>query len=190
MITTQSLAPPRPDCPVCSPVYAKLFVQEGFGEATLQELVDLLRGKIGYDEFAITTEVGIIYDPDLEDNLGEPLRKYVAQSNGFITVTDESDEPRVDLVLSTITRSNHDAGLQLVPDSIALPSKPKQSPAPESNSHTDWPEPVTASTADSTSAKRKREAEDEFESAKKRAKAGKQDVHVVDDDGAIVLDDD
>ncbi|TKA83637.1 hypothetical protein B0A55_00473 [Friedmanniomyces simplex] len=194
MITTQNLAPPNPDCPVCSPVYAKLRLQDG-GEAMLQELVDVLREKVGYEDFAITTGAGIIYDPDLEDNLAKPLKDYVTQGNGFITVSDESDEAKVDLVLSTVVQIGDEAGLELVPESMELPSKPKKALPEEANGHAAkvraTPETVAAPTTNpSAGAKRKREAEEEVESAKKRAKAGKPEVHVVEDDGAILLDDD
>ncbi|KAK0825942.1 E1 ubiquitin-activating protein uba2 [Friedmanniomyces endolithicus] len=196
MITTQTLAPPKADCPVCSPVYAKLRLRNGEGgKATLQELVDLLKEKVGYDEFAITTEAGIIYDPDLEDNLEKPLKDYVTHGNGFITVSDEGDEAKVDLVLSTVAHSGEDAELQLLPDSIMLPYKPKRESPAETNGHAKeiraTPEVVAApTTTSSAGAKRKREADEEAESVKKRVMASKSEVHVVDDDGAILLDDD
>ncbi|KAK1058514.1 E1 ubiquitin-activating protein uba2 [Friedmanniomyces endolithicus] len=196
MITTQALAPPKADCPVCSPVYAKLRLRNGdCGEATLQELVDLLKEKVGYEEFAITTEAGIIYDPDLEDNLETPLKDYVTHGNGFITVSDEGDEAKVDLVLSTVTQSGEGAELQLLPDSIMLPFKPKKELPAETNGHAveirKTPEVVAApTTTSSAGAKRKREADEESESVKKRIMASKSEVHVVDDDGAILLEDD
>ncbi|KAK1811532.1 E1 ubiquitin-activating protein uba2 [Friedmanniomyces endolithicus] len=196
MITTQTLAPPKADCPVCSPVYAKLRLRSSdAAEATLQELVDLLKEKVGYEEFAITTEAGIIYDPDLEDNLEKPLKDYVTHGNGFITVSDEGDEAKVDLVLSTVTQSGEEAELQLLPDSIMLPFKPKKELPAETNGHAveirATPEVVAApTTISSAGAKRKREADEESESVKKRVMASKSEVHVVDDDGAILLDDD
>ncbi|KAK0274452.1 E1 ubiquitin-activating protein uba2 [Friedmanniomyces endolithicus] len=196
MITTQALAPPKEDCPVCSPVYAKLCLRNGdCGEATLQELVDLLKEKVGYEEFAITTEAGIIYDPDLEDNLETPLKDYVTHGNGFITVSDEGDEAKVNLVLSTVTQSGQGAELQLLPDSIMLPFKPKKELPAETNGHAveirKTPEVVAApTTTSSAGAKRKREADEESESVKKRIMASKSEVHVVDDDGAILLEDD
>ncbi|KAK4958427.1 E1 ubiquitin-activating protein uba2 [Elasticomyces elasticus] len=190
LITTQSLAAPVPECPVCSPLYGKLALPTSGGETTLQDLVDLLREKVGYEDFSITTEAGIIYDPDLEDNLGKPMKDYITHSNKFITVTDEGDEGKVDLVLSTIVRTEAESGLELLPDNLTLPLKPKKE-VPETNGHAaGTPQPVNAPAATSSAgAKRKREAEDEVESAKKRARAGKEEVHVVDDDGAILLDD-
>lgn len=191
MITTQGLVSPRPDCPVCSPVYAKLLVPADT-TATLQELVSLLQEKLGIEEFSITTDVGVIYDPDLDDNLLKPLREYASEAQGhsFITVADDSDEPKVDLVLSTVVQQpgsdEGTAGLHLLPQQISLPAKPKK--AAETDGEPDGevePEPVESSSA---GAKRKREAEEEVEGAKKRAKVGKEDVFVVEDDGSITLD--
>ncbi|KAK3721292.1 E1 ubiquitin-activating protein uba2 [Vermiconidia calcicola] len=189
LITSQPLVGPKADCPVCSPVYAKLAISEERAE-TLKALVDLLKRTVGYKDFSMTTEAGIIYDPDLEDNLQKPLSELgiTGQSNGFITVTDDSDEPKVDLVLSTtIRRSPVDdaeaTGLQITPKKIELPLKPEAAYANGDMDGDAEPEPVFASSA---GAKRKRETEEEVESAKKRAKS---DVYVVEDDGAILLDD-
>ena len=195
MITTQNLAPPNPSCPVCSPVYAKLYVSKDI-KATLHELVLLLKEKAGYDEFSITSDVGVIYDPDLEDNLPKPLRDYAPEAQGhqFITVTDESDEqPKVDLVLSTVVLSDTEmetSKLQILPEQISLPSKPVKAAVVDGEMDGEMngdPEPVMAS---SVGAKRKRDAEEEVTSAKKRAKADGNDdeVFVVQDDEAIVLD--
>lgn len=51
---------------------------------------------------SISTEQGIIYDPDLEDNLPKKLSDMGIQDQSFITVVDEEDpEPRVNLELIT-----------------------------------------------------------------------------------------
>ncbi|KAK4543542.1 hypothetical protein LTR36_005437 [Oleoguttula mirabilis] len=191
MVTTQGLVPPRPDCPVCSPVYAKLAVSANTN-ATLQDLVLLLQQRVGYDEFSITTDAGVIYDPDLEDNLPKQLTEYAsaAQGNSFVTVTDESDLPKVDLVLSMMVQSTTDGAdsLQVIPEQISLPLKPQKAPEVDGDLDGDAdPEPVLLPNA---GAKRKRDAEEEVEGAKKRAKAGKAEVLEVDDDGVITLDDD
>ena len=189
LITSQSLAPPKADCPVCSPIYAKLLLPEN-GAQTLQDLVGLLKERIGYEDFSMTAEAGVIYDPDLDDNLQKPLSELGidGQSNGFVTITDDSDEPKVDLILSMKTHfapedSLEVTGLQIVPDNIDLPLKPMVEKRNGEVNGDAEPEPVPAS---SVGTKRKREAEDEIESAKKRTKS---DVYVVEDDGAIVLDD-
>ena len=197
VIASESLASPRPDCPVCSPVYAKLLSPEGSTQ-TLQHLVNLLREHIGYDEFSVTTDAGVIYDPDLVDNLQKPLSELGidGQSNGFVTVTDDSDEPKIDLLLSIKTQSasgetKDTSGLKLSPEKIDLPLKPKaEQPNGEINGDAE-PEPVLTSSA---GAKRKREVEEEIESAKaKKVKAddgeGAGTVFVVEEDGAILLDD-
>ncbi|KAF2763647.1 hypothetical protein EJ03DRAFT_332559 [Teratosphaeria nubilosa] len=187
MVTTQSLGAPNPDCPVCSPVYAKLLLPTD-SSATLHELVLLLKENMGYEDFSITTDVGVIYDPDLEDNLSKHLKEYVKE-NSFITVTDDSDEPKVDLVLSAIFRPAGDGAtthLRIAPMPIHLPVKPKKAAAPAA----DGEGTVEALDADNVGVKRKREAEDEVENAKKKARPSTaDDVLVVEDDGAILLDD-
>lgn len=185
MMTTQSLAAPNPECPVCSPVYAKLQLPAS-STATLQELVLMLKERVGYEHFSIMTDMGVIYDPDLEDNLSKLLSEYVSEttSNNFITVADEGDEPKVDLVLSTFV-VGAEGELRLVPEQIRLPAKPLK--AEDTNGEVgEEPEPVAAS---SIRGKRKREAEEEIESVKKKAKALDNEVFVVEDDGAILLED-
>jgi ubiquitin-like 1-activating enzyme E1 B len=185
IITTQNLVPPNPECPVCSPVYAKLQMSIE-STATLHELVLLLKEKVEYEDFSITADVGVIYDPDLEDNLSKPLKGFVT-GNGFLTVMDDSEEPKVDLVLSPAVQEGSEAGaatLKLVPENITLPLKPKKA-VPEANGGEGveaWSVPLPAS-----GTKRKREGEDEVEGANKKAKA-EPDFFVVEDDGAILLD--
>ncbi|KAK3049819.1 E1 ubiquitin-activating protein uba2 [Extremus antarcticus] len=194
LISSQSLLPPKAECPVCSPVYAKLVLPES-GSTTLQELVDLLKATAGYDDdFSITADVGIIYDPDLDDNLAKPLSEFgfSKDSNSFITVTDDSDEPKVDLVLSSSrqaasTEANGDAAaLRFITETLELPLKPPKAKEPETNGGGEAK--IEALSISQSGTKRKREAEDEAESAKKRTK--NDDVMVVEDDGgAILLDD-
>jgi ubiquitin-like 1-activating enzyme E1 B len=186
MITTQSLAQPDPSCPVCSPVYGKISLAPQ-STRTLQELVDVLKNQFNYDEFSITTDIGVIYDPDLEDNLEKPLSELGVslESNGFITVVDDGDTPKVDLVLS-IAQQEYAAGvLQISPQDIDLPLKP-QVPAPPAETN------GTTQPADAMPVreKRKRESDDNIqESGKKRARAGMAEFFVIEDDGAILLDD-
>ncbi|KAK5133712.1 hypothetical protein LTR08_007466 [Meristemomyces frigidus] len=194
MITTQNLVAPQPHCPVCSPVYAKLSVPADT-TATLHELVLLLRDNVGYDEFSITTDAGVIYDPDLEDNLHKLLRDYAseAQGNCFITITDDGDDPKVDLVLSTFVRPASDVGvggLQLLPAQISLPLKPQKALEAGGEADDDVPPGPTLVKASNAGAKRKRDAEEEVESAKKRSKAGGDAVLEIEDDGVINLEDD
>ena len=193
LITSEPLGRPKADCPVCSPVYAKLLLPDS-GAPTLQDLVDLLKARIGYEEFAIAADAGILYDPDLDDNLQKPLSELgiTASGNVFITVTDDADDPNVDLILSTRQQSapadgSEAAALQLVPEKIELPLKPPKVETEAANGETNGevaPEPLPDPA--STGQKRKREAEDDLESS---AKKRKSDVYIVEDDGAILLDD-
>lgn len=193
VISSEGLLPPRADCPVCSPVYAKLVIAED-GSTTLQELVDLLKLRLGYEDFSITADVGMIYDPDLDDNLGKPLKDLGidGKSTGFLTITDDGDEPKVDLMLSVASRALEDGGKALlIPATIVLPPKPVK-PVAENDIPAIQPavEPADAAEGGASSgSKRKRDADDDIdaESGKKKAKAA-DEVLVIEDDGAILLD--
>jgi ubiquitin-like 1-activating enzyme E1 B len=99
-INSESLRTPNPFCAVCSVAQGKIFVD--LERATLNDLVeDILREKLGYgEEFSINTDVGMIYDPDLEDNLPKKLIELSVQAETLLTVIDENDEtPFVNLEL-------------------------------------------------------------------------------------------
>lgn len=187
MITTQNLAAPSFGCPVCSPYYAKLRIPTGASH-TLQELVDELKRRFGYEDFSITTDAGVVYDPDLEDNLEKPLEDLAVKvdNNGFITVRDDSDEPRVDLVLSTSAHDEEQGLVEISPAEIELPPKPVQvTQAENAEKQSNGISPAVP-----VREKRKREADDDVESEKKRAKAnGDGEAVIINDDGAILLDD-
>lgn len=70
-------------------------------KATLNDLVKgVLRLKLGYgEEFSISSSSGIIYEPDLEDNLTRKLTDLGVIKDSFVTVIDEDDNPRVNLEL-------------------------------------------------------------------------------------------
>lgn len=91
-INSESLRSPNPFCAVCSVAQGKILVD--FEQATLKDLVeDILRNKLGYsEEFSINTDAGMIYDPDLEDNLPKKLSELGVQAETLLTVIDESDE--------------------------------------------------------------------------------------------------
>ncbi|EMC91757.1 hypothetical protein BAUCODRAFT_38897 [Baudoinia panamericana UAMH 10762] len=190
MITVQNLSQPNRECPVCSPVYAKLQLPAN-GNTTLQELVDVLKATVGYEDFSITTDMGVIFDPDLDDNLAKPLGEYIGAANSFITVTDDSDAPKVDLVLSiveSLDTTTAEEPPRLMPPKLSLPPKPPK--APETNRDAMDSNGVRLAVAAGVGLKRKREAEAEVEGAVKRAKAAKEAaIEVIDDGGAIVLDD-
>jgi len=198
LLVSQALAPPNPECAVCSPTYAKLILPST-GSPQIREIVQVLKDAVGYEEMAISVNDTLIYDPDLDDNLDKPISDFGVdgQSNGFITILDDSDEPRVDLILSAVTVSQAaasenatDGKLHLLPESIKLPQKPK---APTSNGDTNGHIDIVEAAAQSSGNKRKRGAEDELDMVEgkvKKAKAGDDDIIVVDEEeGAIVIDD-
>ncbi|GFN16621.1 E1 ubiquitin-activating protein uba2 [Aspergillus tubingensis] len=185
-INSDSLQPPNPNCPVCSVTHARLKIDPQ--RATLENLVqDILRSQLGYgEEFSINTELGTIYDPDLEDNLPKKLTDLGVKNECFITVIDEEDDqPRVNLELivlateaSQSTEDQKPASLESVPD---IPRKPK-APAPAAPETE--PEPVNGA------GKRKRDADEaglsNGDNPAKRVAA----MSIADGDGAnpIVLD--
>lgn len=204
MITTQHLMPPNPSCPVCSPVYAKLLVPAET-KATLHELVLLLKEKTGFEEFSLTTSAGVVYDPDLEDNLPQPLGEYVNEETGneFLTVSDErscEEGGKVDVLLSPVVVKDDPAKLgegklRLWPEELHLPAKPKKAgPGIDGVVDEEVKEGVEASSSGGSNAaaaaqKRKREAEEEVDEAKMQKKMkGDDDVLVVQDDEAILID--
>lgn len=104
-ISKEPLRDPRPDCAVCGNVQARLMVDTS--NTTLDQLVEgLLKVKLGYTgELSISTDAGIVYDPDLEENLSKTLVDLGIKKDTFITVRDEDDETaRVNLVLAIFDR--------------------------------------------------------------------------------------
>lgn len=76
-------------------------------KATLNELVDnVLRQQLGYGaEFSVASQLGTIYDPDLEDNLAKKLSDLGVKDDTFVTIVDEDDEnPRVNLEMVAAER--------------------------------------------------------------------------------------
>lgn len=125
-VTSQPLSRPNPRCPVCSPVYAQVSIPKDT-VPTLQDLVDEVKAKLNYEDFQVGTSIGVVYEPDLDDNLPRPLTELGVdlKSNSFITITDDSDEPRVDLLLSTSPHIEDHGKLQLDLANPDLPYKPK-----------------------------------------------------------------
>jgi len=125
-ITSQPLGQPNPRCPVCSPVYARVRIPKDT-VPTLQDLVDEVKAQLKYEDFQVGTSIGVVYEPDLDDNLPRPLTELGIDlnSNSFITITDDSDEPRVDLVLSTTPHIEGESKLQLDLANPDLAYKPK-----------------------------------------------------------------
>ena len=101
VISSEPLRPPNPDCPVCGVAQSRIDVD--LDRASLNDLVeDLLRLELGYgSEFSVTSDAGVLYDPELDDNLPKKLSDLNIGQDSFITVVDEEiEDPRVNLVLS------------------------------------------------------------------------------------------
>ena len=104
VISTETLRPPNPNCAVCSVASTNIIIDPE--SARLQDLVDdVLKLKLGYGEMTINSEAGIIYDPDLEDNLSKKFHDLGIKAGSFLTVVDdEDDDPRVNLSLTISER--------------------------------------------------------------------------------------
>ncbi|KAJ5993554.1 ubiquitin-like activating enzyme [Penicillium sp. IBT 35674x] len=196
-INSDSLNPPRPDCGVCSAVHAQVLVDPE--QVTLNDIVEgVLRSELGYgEELSILKESGVIYDPDLEDNLPKKLSELGIIKDSWITVVDEDDQdqdPRVNLELfinertEPATEEVKPAVLKAIVD---IPRKPKSALQPASE------DALTTNGASSTG-KRKREAEDDDMTnghlAKKVAgestsNGNNSEPIIIEDEGAILIDD-
>lgn len=97
VLSSEPLRPPHPTCVVCSVAQEKLTVDTG--RATVGNLVSFLRSKLEYgDELSISSTEGVIYDPELEDNLTKKFADLGIVGNTFLTIVDEEEEePHVDL---------------------------------------------------------------------------------------------
>lgn len=219
VITTQGLGHPDPRCPVCSPVYARLRIPKD-SKPTLGHLVDEISAKLKYEEFQISTSIGVVYEPDLDDNLPRALSELGVDlnSNSFITITDDSDEPRVDLILSSSPHTEERGGLELDLAGLQeLPYKPKATisandlrigdanindvmpsenalPAAQTTTTNGHSAKMQGAIDDaSVGSKRKRNFAEDMQNAQKRAKpeeAVDVEAHVGGSNGAIILDDD
>lgn len=101
MINSDTLKPPNPNCGVCGVMQSRLVIDPA--RATLRDLVeDVLRDQLEYgDELSVNNEVGILYDPDLDDNLSKKFSDLGIKADSFLTVIDEDDDnPRVNLSFS------------------------------------------------------------------------------------------
>ncbi|KAJ5953254.1 ubiquitin-like activating enzyme [Penicillium verhagenii] len=194
-INSDSLNPPRPDCGVCSAVHGHVIIDPE--QATLNDVVEgVLQSELGYsEEFSILKESGVIYDPDLEDNLPKKLSELGITNGTWITVMDEDDQdkaPRVNLELFFIERAEkateEDKPAQLK-QVVEIPRRAK--PTTEALS-----EDTLLENGISSTGKRKREGEDDDLTnghiAKKVAGESSSDVNepiVIEDEGAITIDD-
>lgn len=201
MTSASALGAPNSGCPVCGVCQCRIEVD--FERATLNDLVEgVLRMKLGYGpEFSVSTEVGVIYDPDEEDNLSKKLADLGIKQDSFLSVVDEEDEnPRVNLNILVLEHS------------IAADQPPinleEQSPIARKANTKPTAEHGASNGVNGAGSKRKRDASDmeadiEAELARKRGKVMEEapkkptkpasdDVTVIDDtgNGSIVIDDD
>lgn len=199
VISAEPLRPPKLECALCSVAQAKLVVD--LSRATLNDLVQhVLRSELGYeDDFSISSEAGILYDPELDDNLPKKLSELGIEAGSFLTITDDNDEPKIDLRLAVTLKS-----LPESPTPLQLPTKPEIGKKPQPMT----PEPVPQSgngtingvTASDGGLKRKRDSDNidvEAEQTHKRGKipvttlASEDNIVSLDDSngGAIIIDD-
>ncbi|KIX08246.1 uncharacterized protein Z518_02902 [Rhinocladiella mackenziei CBS 650.93] len=171
-LRTDQLEEPNPECAVCSIAMARVHVD--IEKATLKDLVeDILQTKLGYGkELTVMNDAGLVYDPDLEDNLEKKLSDLSIGDASFILVKDEEDEdPRVDLQLAIEAKK---AGGETKPvlliekegEAMVIPRRPKKAPFPDGDksNQDDADSVVLANGSSSTSqptAKRKRPLDDE-----------------------------
>jgi len=105
VISSETLRPPKLDCPVCGVSQARIEVD--LNRATLDDLVTVvLRNQLGYgEEFSVNSEVGVLFDPDLEDNLEKKLTDLSIETDSFLTIIDDDEkDPRVNLLLSVVKK--------------------------------------------------------------------------------------
>lgn len=84
---------PSPECPVCGVFNASVIVD--LSRATLSDIVEgYLKEQLGLGdrEFAVSNDVGIIYDFDETDNLPKKLTELGIRNGSFLTITDDSDD--------------------------------------------------------------------------------------------------
>lgn len=171
-----SLFPPNPDCPVCGVAWSKVTVNPK--RSTLGDLVEKLKDDMGYtEEFNVTTgDARIVYDPDLEDNLGKKLRELGIGAGSFITVTDDRDEePRVALVLAVVEKADTEDVVVL--DKVEIPAKRVKIEHPTTADINGAP----------ISSKAKRKADEAGLEDEHKRKMGKMKETADDDDGDIVM---
>lgn len=78
---------------MCSVFQVSAFVD--FTKATLKDLVeDFVKVELGYGdkEFAVSNEIGPLFDPEETENLPKKLSDLGVKADSFLTVTDEDDD--------------------------------------------------------------------------------------------------
>lgn len=200
VITAEPLLPPKNGCPVCGVAQSKVIVDTT--RATLEDLVEgVLKSELGYgEELSVSSKIGVLYDPDLKDNLPKRLSDLGLKADDFITIVDDEDEPRIDLRLWILERNlPEDSNPIILPAKPELAKKPK--PALAEAHLTNGQNGAAAHNGAPVGSKRKRgpdDAELEDEQIRKRGKVPEMPSRADDDDvlfiedrngGAIVIDD-
>ncbi|KAI9721991.1 MAG: hypothetical protein M1812_001950 [Candelaria pacifica] len=199
VLNADKLRPPKPDCSICGVAQSTLVVDTA--RATLKDLVeDLLRLQLGYgEEFSVNSEVGTLYDVELEDNLPKKFTDLGIKGDSFLTVVDEDEEnPRVNLVLSITEQSIPEPSRPIaIPEPLDVARKPRPIDGPQADAPSNGAPQLNG--IDKT---RKRSLEDvgrDDLEIRKRAKVfepptnPKDENGVIPDDhtdGAIIIDDD
>ena len=215
-LSSSSSEAPSPLCVVCNNAMARL--QFSPNRATLGDLVKIiLTEKLGYgDEISILSEKGLIYDPDMEDNLEKKFEELDIKEGSFLIIKDDNDEdgsPRVDLQLSIEVNKSEGDDVPIVGlvfkegQFLDIGRQPEKKPADAPVTNGDA-EPVTenGTAVASVIAKRKRDADEagldgdgtpmkkvkpEPVDLKGKGKAVEPEVTVIEeDDGTIMIDDD
>jgi len=174
---------------------------------------DVLKTKLAYyDELSILSEKGLIYDPDLEDNLDKKLEALGVGDASFIIVKDDGDDdtPRVDVQFAVEAEKNDrestGPAVRLVlkeGETLEVPRRPKRKVAGllenGVNGYDDGKKVAGngATAAAVSTGKRKRDADEDLTEGTPVKKlhlskqSGDKETEVVvvgDEDGAIVLD--
>jgi ubiquitin-like 1-activating enzyme E1 B len=206
VIASESLQKPNPNCATCGVTYATLVVDPK--RAKLSDLVeDVLKGQLGYGEdFSVKRDADLLYDIDEDVHLEKTFEELTLKADTFITVFDEADEDaKVDVIFSVIEKEAEEGASPLsLPNELIIAKKPKI-PAAETNGHAATNGKIDAtmhtgtngSTNGSTNGATKRKAsvaglEDDLTRKKgkvmEESGAEADDIVVIEDDGAIVLD--
>ncbi|KAH7080621.1 ubiquitin-activating enzyme E1 3 [Paraphoma chrysanthemicola] len=200
VIASESLQKPNPHCATCGVAYATLVVDTK--RAKLSDLVeDVLKAQLGYgDDFSVKREADLLYDVDEDVHLEKTFDELGLKADSFITITDEADkDARVDVVFSVIEQDAADDAKPIkLPEELVIAKKPMK-PVVETNGHAETNGKIDATmhTNGTTNGATKRKADEadlEDDITRKKGKVmeaangTEDDVVVIEDDGAIVLD--
>jgi ubiquitin-like 1-activating enzyme E1 B len=205
VIASENLQKPNPHCATCGVAYATLVVDTK--RAKLSDLVEnVLKTQLGYgEEFSVKRDADLLYDVDEDIHLEKTFEELGLKADTFITVFDEADEDeKVDVLFSVIEKEvEGDAPPLSLPEEVIIAKKPRKV-APETNGHALPNGKIDATMHSATngttngSTKRKAdEAELEGQIVRKKGKVmegprknepDENDIVVIEDDGAIVLD--